>query len=199
MIVHLDNSANLLIALIHRRKTILPKRLIDPGPDDEQKLMILIAASSAPDHDQLLPWRFVEIPTASRSELGEVFEKSLIDRKPAASDHQRADARAKAFRSPWLLLAIARTGGDPSKIGVNERLISAGAAIQNVLLMATALGFGSALTSGKALQSQGFRKLFRIASDEQALCFINVGTIAEERETRKRPDISQYFSVLVNE
>ena len=34
-----------------------------------------------------------------------------------------------------------------------RRLISAGAAAQNVLLMATALGYGSALTAGQSVRS----------------------------------------------
>jgi len=40
-----------------------------------------------------------------------------------------------------------------------------------MLLMATAMGFASALTSGKALQSKGMRELFALAPDEQAVCF----------------------------
>ena len=38
------------------RQTILPKRLVEPGPDAGQLKCILKAAASAPDHRQLLPW-----------------------------------------------------------------------------------------------------------------------------------------------
>ena len=50
--------ATLTAALMQSRQTILPKRLIAPGPDASQLAMILNAAASAPDHGQLLPWRF---------------------------------------------------------------------------------------------------------------------------------------------
>ena len=53
-------------ALMQTRQTILPKRLMAPGPDAEQLALILGAAASAPDHGQLLPWRFVLVPQASR-------------------------------------------------------------------------------------------------------------------------------------
>ncbi len=100
------------------------------------------------------------------------------------------------MRSPWLLLVVVRTGGEPAEIPAAERVLSAGAAIQNMLLMATALGLGSALTSGKALQSQALRQLFALKDKEQALCFINIGHIGEPRQPRARPEVAQYFSVL---
>lgn len=47
------------------------------------------------------------------------------------------------------MLAIGQLeSGDPD-IDASERLISAGCAIQNILLTAHAIGFGAALTSGK--------------------------------------------------
>ena len=54
-------------ALIHTRQTILPKRLAEPGPDAAQLQAILGAAASAPDHHELLPWRFVVVPEAARA------------------------------------------------------------------------------------------------------------------------------------
>lgn len=182
--------------LIQSRRTTLPKRLIGPGPDAAQKSAILQAAAAAPDHDQLLPWRFVEIPAHARGALGQAFETALLERDPDAGAQECAQAQEKAMRSPWLLLAVVRTEGDPVDIGAHERLLSAGAAIQNMLLMAAAMGMGSALTSGKAMSSQALRTLFKLAPHEQALCFINMGHIRDQRTPRARPAVGQYFSVL---
>ena len=183
--------------LIQSRRTTLPKRLCGPGPDAAQKARILEAAAAAPDHDQHLPWRFIEVPDSHRTQLGQAFEAGLIERDPLADAQARMQARDKAQRSPWLLLVVARTGGEPVEIPAAERLLSAGAAIQNILLMATALNLGSALTSGKALQSQALRALFALSDEEQALCFINIGHIGEPRKPRDRPEVTRYFSVLV--
>jgi len=57
---------SLLSNLLQSRQTILPKRLGSPGPDAEQLLLILDAAAHAPDHGQLLDWRFVVIPFGER-------------------------------------------------------------------------------------------------------------------------------------
>lgn len=182
-------------ALIHARCTVLPKRLVSPGPQPHQLDLILGAAAAAPDHGELVPWRFVLVPVAARTALATVFEQSLLERDAAATPAQCGQAREKAFRAPVLMLAIARLGGD-EEILAAERLVSAGCAIQNMLLMATALGFGSALTSGKALQSTGLRRLFSLAPGEQPLCFLSLGTAVSRKPHRPRPSLENYVSEL---
>lgn len=182
--------------LLQQRQTILPKRLHAPGPDAAQLEQILAAAASAPDHGQLLPWRFVLVPQAARGALADVFERSLAARDPLATAAQREQAREKAFRAPLLLLAVGRLQDDATEVPAAERLLSAGCAIQNLLLMATALGFGSALTSGKAMTSAPMRELFSLAAGEQALCFVSIGTPASRKPPRPRPALSAYVSTL---
>ncbi len=192
-------------ALIHGRQTILPKRLCAPGPDERQLQLIVGAAAAAPDHGQLLPWRFVLVPANARAALAEAFEAALVQRDELATPQQREQAREKAFRAPLLLLAVVRhaqgdapspAGEEPREVPEAERVLSAGCAIQNMLLMATALGFGSALTSGKALQSQALRALFGLTPHESALTFISIGTPAQRKPGRVRPAVSQYLSTL---
>jgi nitroreductase len=190
------SPAEMAAALIHARQTILPKRLSAPGPDAAQLEKILDCASAAPDHHSLVPWRFVIVPAHARERLAEVFAASLLERDAAATAEQVAQAREKAYRAPLLLLAVFRSADLDDEVLPAERLLSAGCAIQNMLLMATALGFGSALTSGKALQSAGLRRLFQLTPDEQALCFISVGTAIAGRAARPRPRTSDYVSTL---
>ena len=183
-------------ALIHTRQTILPKRLAEPGPDAAQLQAILGAAASAPDHHELLPWRFVLVPAGARDRLAEVFATALVERDASATPQQVAQAREKAYRSPLLLLAVVRLRDDDAEIEPHERIVSAGCAVQNMLLMAHAQGFGGALTSGKALQSAPLRALFGLKPDEQALCFVNIGTVVKARPVRLRPQAAQYVSTL---
>lgn len=182
-------------ALIQHRQTILPKRLVEPGPDETELAAIFDAAAAAPDHGELLPWRFVVVPTAARERLAQVFGDALLERDPAAASEQIERAREKAFRAPALALAIVRSGGR-DEIPMPERLVSLGCALQNMLLLATALGYGSALTSGKALHAPGLRTLFALAEDEQAVCFVSFGTAARRKPGRQRPTPEQYVSVL---
>jgi nitroreductase len=66
-----------------------------------------------------------------------------------------------------------------------------------MLLTATVLGFGSALTSGKALQSAGLRTLFALDPQEEPLCFISVGTVLAHVAGAVRPDLEGYVSELL--
>lgn len=191
-----SDPATLAAALMQSRQTILPKRLLAPGPDARQLGMILGAAASAPDHGQLLPWRFVLVPQAGRDRLADVFAAALLARDPLASPGDVAQSREKAYRAPLLMLAVVDAARGDAQIDLSERTVSAGCAIQNMLLMATALGFGSALTSGKALKSAGLRALFRLTDSEHALCFVSIGTACSRKPARLRPEPQDFVSHL---
>ena len=188
--------ASTAATLMQSRQTILPKRLIAPGPDAAQLALILQAAATAPDHGQLLPWRLVRVPQAERGRLAEVFGAALLERDADATPEQVAQAREKAHRSPLLLLAIVDGLKGDAEIDLSERMTSAGCALQNMLLMATALGYGSALTSGKALKSAGLRTLFGLRAGEHALCFVSVGTVQSRKPPRVRPVPDDFFTTL---
>jgi nitroreductase len=190
---------DLIATLMQSRQTILPKRLMEPGPDAAQLVQILGAAASAPDHGQLLPWRFVRVPQDVRPLLAEQFAVALQERDADALPSQVEQAREKAFRSPCLLLLVVDGArGDP-EVDLAERLLSAGCAVQNMLLMATALGFASALTSGKALKAEGLRRLFALSEADNALCFVSLGTAMGSRPGRIRPRTADFVSHLTPE
>jgi nitroreductase len=191
-------GAEFALALMTARRTVLPKRLVAPGPDDAQLRMILSAAAAAPDYRQILPWRFVLVEDGSRARLADVFAQSLVERDKRASDEQLERARAKAFRSPCLMLVVCRTGGPPEEVSASERLVSAGCAIQNVLLQSTAMGFSSGLTSGKAMRSRTLRRLFDLSETEDALVFVNIGTAMRHPLPIHRPQVDQYLTTLSN-
>ena len=169
-----------------------------PGPQGGQLDALLAAAASAPDHKQLRPWRLVLVPTAARHRLAHVFGEALLQRDGSATSAQVAQAHEKAYRAPFLLLVVVDGAcGDP-EVDLFERMVSAGCAIQNMLLMATAQGFGSALTSGKALKSELLRRLFNLAPLEHALCFLSVGTVLSAKPPRLRPHPEKYVSSLID-
>ena len=196
-IVEPENElAAMVAATMQSRQTILPKRLIAPGPAPEQLAMILNAAATAPDHGQLLPWRFVLVPQDARFRLADVFGAALIARDALATPVQIGQAREKAYRSPLLLLVVVDRRCGDAAIDLSERIVSAGCAVQNMLLMATALGFGSALTSGQALKFEGLRTLFGLAEGERALCFVSVGTAHSRKLARLRPAPREFVTRL---
>ena len=108
------------------------------------------------------------VPQEARAALAQAFGAALLERDPLATTDQREQAREKAFRSPLLMLAIVRlhdaadgdAHGAASAGGItpSERYVSAGCAIQNMLLMATAL----------VLAKAGDARLQCVVSEESA-------------------------------
>jgi nitroreductase len=184
------------IQLIHGRTHISPKRLGNPGPSASQKETILLAANAAPDHGRRVPWRFIEIQESSRPVLGEVFRQCLLDRDQEANPIQQQEALDKAYRGPLLLLAVANYKDSNEDISKQEKLISLGCAIQNILLSTYALGYGSGLSSGRALQSDRVRALFKLMDEEEPICFITIGTVIKNKPDRIRPNLSEYHSTF---
>ena len=191
-----SDAANSTALLMQSRQTILPKRLFAPGPGPHEIGMLFNAAATAPDHGQLLPWRFIVVAESARASLAQVFSAALLERDAAATPEQLEQAREKAFRAPLLLLLVVDGLCGDADIDLAERIVSAGCAVQNLLLMATALGYGSALTSGKALKSAGLRSLFGLDESTQALCFVSVGTAGAGKKARQRPAPIQFVSTL---
>ena len=185
------------------RHSVSPKRLVEPGPDGMQIKQMIEAASCAPDHGQLRPWRFVQFPQATRDHLADVFEQALVERLPDADGESRQRARDKAGRGPVLLGIIVRLDGDELKgrdpkterVLAEEQYTSAGAALQNILLMTHAMGFAARTTSGHAVRTATFRTALKLATNEQFLCFVSIGTADSNKPAKPRPDPADLFSV----
>lgn len=185
-----------LAMLMDARQTVLPKRLAEPGPTPDELRDWLLSATSAPDHDRLRPWRLVLVPAAQRDRLGQAFADALRERDPGATADQLEQARDKALRAPVLLVMVVDGAcGDP-EVDLHERIISAGCALQNLLLMATARGWGSALTSGKALKSAAVRQLLALGPAEHALCCLSVGHVSARKPARPRPAVDEVVRTL---
>ncbi|MGQ0711502.1 MAG: nitroreductase family protein [Rhodoferax sp.] len=200
------------LELMHTRRNVSPKRLVEPAPGPAQLRDILGSACAAPDHGRLRPWRLVLVPQDKRAQLAQAFEQALLERDPQASQEQREMARDKAFRAPVLVLAVAVLGvpdqpvqAPAAAVSVDsagtpvadaERLVALGCAIQNILLAAHAAGFGSGLTSGQAMHSTALRGLFALQAHEVAVCCINLGTVSQHKAQGERAPLEAVLSSL---
>ena len=183
--------------LIHGRQNFTPRRLIEPGPSPSQLDALMVAAAAAPDHGELTPWRFILIPEPQRQALGDVFRAALLERDSAATPQQQLDASEKARRAPCLLLAVVDLAPKDKPVPDVERMVSLGCATQNMLLMARAMGYGSGLSSGKALESVALRRAFGLSEHERAACFVSFGTVSTARPVRSnRPTPTLIMSVF---
>ena len=183
--------------LITTRWHVSPRRLVEPGPTCAQLEALLTLAAAAPDHGLLTPWRFVVVPPAQRARLGDAFARALVERDPGATLEQIEAAREKAQRAPLLLVAVACLGPREPDIPPLERMVSMGAAIQNLLLGAHAMGYGAGLTSGRAMDSAAMREALELADGEHAVCCISVGSVERAKPARRqRPQPADFVREL---
>ena len=190
-----DSATRLASQLMATRQTVLPKRLVAPGPDAAELALLFQAAAAAPDHDLINPWRFLIIPEHKRLDLGELFAAALLERDPSASPDQLAQARDKALRAPLLMVLIVDEAKGSAEIDLLERVLSAGCAVQNVMLLAQAMGYGSGLTSGKALKAASFRAGLGLNPSEHAICCLSVGMVSSRKPFKARPEVAQFTRV----
>jgi nitroreductase len=152
-----------------------PLELGDPAPTHAELSGVLAAALRAPDHGRLRPWRFLSISGESRLRLGELFASSLQHRDPRASAENLERERQKALRAPLIIVAIAAIKANP-KIPAVEQLLSAGAAVQNILVACHARGFGASWKTGDAAYDPKVKEALGLRGTEEIVGFLYIGT-----------------------
>ncbi len=91
------------------------------------------------------------------------------------------------------MLAVACLGPREPDTPMLERMVSMGAAIQNLLLGAHAMGFGAGLTSGQAMGSPRLRSLCDLAEGEVPVCCINIGTATRRSQRAAARALPEHF------
>jgi nitroreductase len=178
-------SPSPVLAAIHRRRSVSPRRLAHPGPTAEDVVRLAEAALAAPDHGLLRPWRLL-VPDPER--LADLFERALLSRVPEATGEHRRHERQTALNAPAQLILIARIDTAHPIIPVHEQWIAIGAALQNILLAAEALGYGAKILSGERAADPELRTGLALSSDEVVVGFVAIGTTAERPPARAAVD-----------
>ncbi len=161
-------------ALTSRRS---PPKLVDPAPDDAALEAMLGAAMRAPDHGRLRPWRFIVLKGAARERLGSVLADALKARAPGVPDDVLARERQKPLRSPLMVVVAAELHED-HKIPVVEQLLAAGAATQNIMLAAHAMGYGAMWRTGDGAYDAHVKEALGLKASDAIVGFLYLGTPA---------------------
>ncbi len=170
------------------RASIGPKFLGEPAPEGEDLETILAAGARAPDHGKLRHWRFILIRGGARERLGHVFAEALRCRDPDHTEQLIKKELDRPLQSPLMVVVVARVDTEHPKIPEIEQLLSAGAAAQNILLTAHALGFGAKWVTGGNAYDPFVWKTLGLAPPERIIGFIYLGTAKAPPPPLKRPD-----------
>ena len=178
-----DVRPEVIAALLDRRSTAA---LVEPGPSPAQIDTILRAATTAPDHGRIRPWRFVVVSGEARTAFADALEDGGLTRDPELSDGRREKLRAKAFVAPTLVAVVAAPR--PAKVERWEQVVSAGCTGYAMVLAAHALGLGAIWKSVPFRTGPALRELFGMGDDDELLGWVLLGTPADPATTTGRPE-----------
>ncbi|MEM7501033.1 MAG: nitroreductase [Pseudomonadota bacterium] len=168
--------------------------MIEPGPSDEELMEILTAAARVPDHGKLEPWRFMVFRGDARQELGKVIAESIQREDPSKSAELLNRLREFPLRAPKLVV-VTSTPNTDSKIPLWEQHLSAGAACQNLLLAATALGYAVQWLTGPPAYSPGVQQFLGLEACDRIAGFIFIGSPTDKPlQERPRPAFANVVS-----
>jgi nitroreductase len=150
-------------------------RLEAPAPDAGELERMFAAALSAPDHGRIRPWRFQIIEGEGLRKFGEVLAEALLRREPDAPAPLVAKEREKPLRAPVIVVVTAATRAHP-KVPAIEQVVSAGAAAQNILLAAHALGYGGMWRTGAPAYDPYVKRSLGLGEEDEIVGFLYIGT-----------------------
>ena len=169
-------------------------RLVEPAPSEENLHCLFQAAARAADHGCLQPFRFLSVQGEQRHKLGDIYQRAAAQQDPNLSASQLERMRALPLRAPLVLIAIACCQTHP-KVPEIEQIITAGAAVQNLLTAAFALGIGAYWRTGSLAYNPDVHDLLKMARNEKIVGFIYLGTPEGQPRTPKTVDVNQFYRV----
>jgi F420 biosynthesis protein FbiB-like protein len=172
----------------------VPAELLD-------RLIAAACAAPAPHHGR--PWRFVEVSPPSRPRLIEAMAAAWRADQPPPSDPSIERSRRRLEEAPLLLLACldltdARHWPDGRRRAAERDMFvqSLGAALQNLLLTAHALGLGGYLKGAPLFCADAVRDALDLPDGCQPAFLVLLGYPAPDLHLppRDEPDIDIFLA-----
>ncbi|RYG70910.1 nitroreductase, partial [bacterium] len=141
--MNFSNAEHVFDTIVSRRSMGLSR--LKPDPVDHALIeQMLDAANWAPSHGDTEPWRFSVFAGEGRAKLAELFEAAQAEDAVKNPDARpREGAQKRAFAAPvWISIGMVpgRKADGSLLMSIDEELIAIGCAVQNLHLMASALG-----------------------------------------------------------
>jgi nitroreductase len=165
---------------IKKRRSI--GKMTDARPTRQQIEHLLEAATHAPNHHNVQPWRFIVLADQARAELGAVMAASLTERldKTAGSlDREKTQPlinkeRNKLLRSPVVIVVVAERPTQPKILAI-ENIEATAAAVQNMLLTAEEMGLAAMWRTGDAAADPRVKHWLDIDAEDHIVAFVYLG------------------------
>jgi nitroreductase len=179
-----------LINWIKSRRSI--GNLDIPAPTHTQIKAAIECAATAPDHKKLQPWRFIITEGNARHQLGRAFvaaaEAKALREGETLSEKDRKKTHTMPLRAPVIITVVTNLQ-DHKKVPSFEQMLSAGAAVQNLILALKSQGFSTVWRTGLLCNEPAVKAYFDVGVDDYVTAFVYTGTSPCVEPTRKPMDI----------
>jgi nitroreductase len=135
----------MLRTLLHRY-SLSPKHLGPPGPSHEELQVMTLAALRAPDHEKLIPFRFVVIRGEGLQRLADLYVQ--YGRRRGKTGRELEQERERALNTPVVIGVVARIDPHHPEVPVHDQWACVGGAITNALNALHIMGYGAKMVAG---------------------------------------------------
>ncbi|HEX2010802.1 MAG TPA: nitroreductase [Roseateles sp.] len=172
----MNEAQELALQALLGRYSVGPKYLLEPGPSDAELVLMVQAALRAPDHGELLPWRFKVVRGAARQRMAELFAAAA---RAAGKDEAGAALDAeRALKPPVTVAVVARIDLGHPQVPAHEQWAALGGALAQFLTAAHLLGYGGKMLSGAKVRNPQIAAAF-CAPGETLVGWVALGTPAK--------------------
>lgn len=174
------------------RNSVPARLLCEPAPDGADLETILETAMRAPDHASLRPWRFLIIRGDARQKLGQLFADALCRRDPLADNASREKELNRPMRSPLIVAVCAEVIENNPKVPVVEQIVTVGAAAQNMMNAAHAMGYAAIMLTGKNAHDPHVKRALGLQPKDEIVGFLYFGTPEGDIRPKRRPAAAEF-------
>jgi nitroreductase len=167
------NTGEAITAAIRTRRSV-GRSEGEPSPDAIREL--IETATWAPNHHLTQPWTFTVVRGRARADLGNFWARTRADELGLAGAQREgfvAGESQKPLRAPVLVIVSARTDDDP--VVAVEDFAATAAAVQNLLLAATARGYAAMWRTGDMAYHPKIKEFLGLDVRERIVAVVYLG------------------------
>lgn len=184
-----EDAHNVTHAIRHRRSIGRSEGELSRAAIED----LIETASWAPNHHLTEPWTFTVLSGDARRKLGDFWASTRAGELGLEGEKRDGFLQGesqKPLRAPTLIVVSART--DPDPVIAAEDFAATAAAVQNLLLAASARGYSAMWRTGEVAYHPAVKRFLNLGESDRIVAIVYVGergTVTAQPQTRKPPVI----------
>jgi nitroreductase len=191
----MDDLFLIISSIIKNRRSIKPAKMNGKKIPDEQVKEILQLANWAPTHGRTEPWRFIVYAEDKVREFCLQHAELYKALTPAKNFEQANYDKQLHYGdlASHLIIAIMQRGNSP-KIPALEEIAATAAAIQNILLGATAAGITSFWSTSGMAHHPAMKDFLKLKKEDIVMGILYFGYSDEKMEGKRQTPMTEKVS-----